>query len=546
LSDDQKSIIFKPDQIFAYGETVSVNVRPGIATISGASLNGLSFQFTIQKTRAVENSSNQIPWDREPVANRENELSPTVKPGLTTSQYRTVPVDFPVINVSVPANGTGDGYLFLSNFSFSFVQTLSNYLLMVDDRGEPVFYHQFPAGDQGLDFKKQPNGWLTYYDFNLGAFLVMDSAYSIIDVISAQNGYYTDVHELKILPNGHMLLMIYDPQPVDMTPYGGLADASVVGLVIQELDSQKNVVFQWRSWDHLDQFPFTDSEYPLTDPYIDYIHGNAIEVDYDGHLLISTRHLNEVFKINRINGGVMWILGGKGNQFDFGTDEGFSFQHDIRRLANGNITIFDNHNLGPAPEYSRVVEYRIDEYFKTVTRVWQFRNTPDTYSIAMGNAQRLPNGNTVIGWGSANPPTITEVKPDGSEAIELVLGNGHVTYRAFRFPWVGHPTTSPALVSDASSGNPALYYSWNGATEIKSYKVYGGVTPDTMSLLKEETRTGFETSTNISSWMNDYCYYQIMPIDNQDSETILSNLVLNPGPACNPSSIFLPMVSDSN
>ena len=374
----------------------------------------------------------------------------------------------------------------------------------------------------------------------------MDSHYQVIDTIFAGNGYPTDLHELQILPNGHMLLMIYDPQTVDMTSYGGLPDATVIGLVIQELDPQKNVVFEWRSWDHLDQIPFTDSSgIDLTASLIDYIHGNAIQVDYDGNLLLSTRHLSEVFKINRFNGDIMWILGGKSNQFDFGTDEGFSYQHDIRRLANGDITLFDNNDLGSVPQYSRGVEYQIDEYYKTATRVWQFRNTPETYSFAMGDVQRLPNGNTIIGWGSALTPAITEVKPDGSKAFELVLGNSMASYRAFRFPWVGHPTTPPVLVSDASSGNPTLYYSWNGATEIKSYKVYGGVTPDTMSFLTEQTKTGFETSTDISSWANDYCYFQIMPIDNSDSETQSSNMIFNPAAICNPSFVYLPSISTS-
>ena len=77
---------------------------------------------------------------------------------------------------------------------------------------------------------------------------------------------------------------------------------------------------------------------------MDYIHCNAIEVDADGHLLISSRNISEVTKVNRQTGEVIWHLGGKLNEFDFGAEIGFSRQHDIRHLENGNIMLFDNGN----------------------------------------------------------------------------------------------------------------------------------------------------------------------------------------------------------
>ena len=79
----------------------------------------------------------------------------------------------------------------------------------------------------------------------------------------------------------------------------------VVGLIIEEQDENKNVVFQWRSWDH---FKITDATYDidLTDSVVDYVHGNAIEVDDDGNLLISSRHMDEVTKIDRQTGEIIW------------------------------------------------------------------------------------------------------------------------------------------------------------------------------------------------------------------------------------------------
>ena len=56
-----------------------------------------------------------------------------------------------------------------------------------------------------------------------------------------------------------------------------------MGLIIQEIDENKNVVFQWRSWDHME---ITDAEHiNFTGTNIDYVHGNAIDYDHDGNIL---------------------------------------------------------------------------------------------------------------------------------------------------------------------------------------------------------------------------------------------------------------------
>jgi len=119
---------------------------------------------------------------------------------------------------------------------------------------------------------------------------------------------------------------------------------------------------------------------------------------------------------------------------------GFSHQHDARRLSNGNLMLFDN-GFYHDPPFSRVVEYRLDEARKTATLVWEYRPAPSIIAWAMGSAQRLPNGNTLIGWGSANP-TVTEVNPAGEKVTEVTFPTGIVSYRAFRFDW------PPVLAAD--------------------------------------------------------------------------------------------------
>jgi hypothetical protein len=146
--------------------------------------------------------------------------------------------------------------------------------------------------DMCTDFKMQPNGQLTYYDTYAGQFFALDEQYRIVDSFSCGGGAETDEHELRILPNGHALLLGDDPEIVDMSalvPFGD-STATVIGNIIQELDADKNVVFEWRSWDH---FQVTDATHEnLTASVIDYEHANALDVDHDGNILLSSRHMD--------------------------------------------------------------------------------------------------------------------------------------------------------------------------------------------------------------------------------------------------------------
>ena len=435
LSDDERTIVFNPQDRFTEGETITVTLHDGLRTATGNPVDPLEFTFVVSPKKVFIDPMYSLLSELEgshQVQAEMKALPPSQKTRESVSNASTgdsLPSDFPSRTILV-SNDPSPGKIFLSNFDLT--NTSVPYLMILDNTGKPIFYRKMNGNC--LDFKVQPNGTLTYWDGSLSYFIALDSAYQVVDNYQCGNGYSTDLHELRVLPNGHALVLSYDPETVDMSQVipGGDPSATVIGLIIQELDREKNVVFQWRSWDH---FQITDATHEdLLASSIDYVHGNALELDNDGNILLSCRHMDEVTKINRQTGEIMWRLGGKNNQFTFINDPiGFSHQHAIRRLPNGNVTLFDNGNFH-TPEYSRALEYQLDEQNKTVTLVWQFRNTPDNYGYAMGNIQRLDSGNTLIGWGTSNP-TVTEVRPDGPKAFELILPVRNYSYRAFRFPW---------------------------------------------------------------------------------------------------------------
>ncbi len=352
-----------------------------------------------------------------------------------------VPQDFPDVNVTVSDN-PAPGYIFISNWPF--FQPTGNvpFLMMLDNSGWPVHYQELDTPINN-DFKMQPDGTFTYNDAM--QFYVLDDTLQPFDVYTAGNGRSTDTHELRVLPNGHALLLAFSMRTADMTGFGGKENARLEDCYIQEVDNFGNVYWEWSTADHFDILD-TTPDVDKTGLLVDWVHSNAIDIDTDGNVLLSNRHLDEITKIDRTTGDIIWRLGGqecRNNQFTFTNDfivdgvdtlfYGFSHQHAVRRLDNGDILLFDNGNL-KNPHFSRAVEYSLDEVNFTATRVWQFRDSPDVVSEAMGYTQRLENGNTLIGWGaSENDIAVTEVRPDGSKAFEMYFPENVVSYRAFRF-----------------------------------------------------------------------------------------------------------------
>ena len=77
----------------------------------------------------------------------------------------------------------------------------------------------------------------------------MDSLQNIVDTVYCQNGYMADNHDFMALSNGNYVLISYDEQPyaMDTIVTGGDSNAIVEGLIIQELDPNHNVIFEWKS-----------------------------------------------------------------------------------------------------------------------------------------------------------------------------------------------------------------------------------------------------------------------------------------------------------
>lgn len=422
-------VLLKPLKNFETSEVVTVTCGSSIKYLNGDKIQPYSFTFRVKASKET------------------NVNESLIYKSIIEKEFGTVPINFilnasggPLLNV-VQSSYPSAGKIFISNFAINPGPGKTPMLIIADNKGNFIFQKEMT--DYCYDFNVQPNGHLTYFHNGFKKFYEMDENYTVIDSFYTGNGYATDLHELRLLPNRHALLMSYDTKFIDSSgsrPKSGgfpntqfkTASVAVVGLIIQEIDENKNVVFQWRSWDH---FKISDATHEdMGASVIDYVHGNAIELDHDGHLMISSRHMDEITKINRQTGNIIWRLGGKNNDFTFINDpDGFSHQHAIRRIENGNITLYDNGNFHNPP-YSRAVEYKLDEINMTATLVWQYRNNPDVYGRATGYVQRLDNGNTLICWG-LTPSTLTEVRYDGTKVLEMNFSESNFAYRSYKYLW---------------------------------------------------------------------------------------------------------------
>ena|SRR5215208_512519 len=400
------------------------------------------------------------------------------------------------IEVTRRAQGTSFGYIFVALKEGAG----EHGPMIVDDQGQLVWYSKYRSA---RDFKVQRyrgRPVLSWWEgrvvagHGVGEYVIFDRSYREIARVRAGNGYRGDLHEFLITPENTALITAYEAVRMDLSAIGGPVDGRVWEGIAQEVDIETGrVLFEWHSLEHIR----LDESYvePPQDPaYLyDYFHINSIDVDDDGDLIVSARNTWSVYKIDHNTGEVLWRLGGKRSDFEMGYNTRTAFQHDARR-QDGTITIFDN-GAGPRQvhDQSRAVVVGLNEEEMSATLVRAYGSPEGLLATSQGNAQLLPDTNVFVGWGSE--PFISEFSYDGELLLNGRFPPDGESYRAFRFPWSGHPADDPAVAVERGPNEKVkLYASWNGATEVASWEVLAGERPGRLEPLGSVPRDGFETA----------------------------------------------------
>ena len=512
ISDN--TVIFKPHAPFSPAEKVHVSVK---VTLPGWE-QALAYHFTTTKITLFDPAVFRACSDEFAV---ESQLAKSTAPlptygEMTVINGVAVPGDFPLFEPSIFKEGTAPGKIFLNNWIGS------PYIMIFENDGTPYFYQR--VEERARDFKLQANGLLSRrFRHNLHCFVAMDSNYALVDTFRCTNGYDTDEHELIIEPDGHYFLIALGYRTVDMSKLvpGGKTSATIIDNHVQEFDANHNLVFEWLCFDYFD---IRDAVHEnLKDDHIDYLHMNSIAVDYDGHIIISSRHLSEITKIDRQTGDIIWRLGGGNNEFDFVNDEHeISYQHHVRPVPgkSNHYTAFDNGNYHQ-PQFSRAVEFKVDTQNMTATKVWEYPRQPGRYSNWMGNAQRLANGNTFINWADGSLPKATEVTPEGEVVYEGDFVEYSHCYRAFRFEWES-VAAKPYLIIESLPDRVTLIFNKFGDTNVKEYIIYGGRTENSLVPIDTTVNT-YAHFTNLKN--NSRYYFNVCAVDLNGNHSQFSDII---------------------
>ena len=350
-----------------------------------------------------------------------------------------LPPKFPTIEVISQPDLMEPGVTLFSDFD-------EGLLIIVNEIGEVIWYY-----DDKNDFGRPIYGARRLSNGNL---LFLESGFQIVEinmigtVVLSWQTIFSELntaieiefshHEVFEMPSGNLLLLssevrAFDNYPTSETdPTAPVETANIVGDVIVEFSRDGAVLNEWKLIDLLDPYRIgydsLDSLWDFVYPEAvggtrDWSHGNAVIYDpNDDSIIVSVRHQDAVIKISRKTGELIWILGPHENWktpfnrylFNFPPGDDFEWPyhpHAPELTPDRTILLFDNGNFRASPfdpkvedsnNYSRAVEYQIDEATMEINQIWEYRGLANEtlFSQTMGDVDSLPEtGNVLITFG---------------------------------------------------------------------------------------------------------------------------------------------------
>ena len=342
---------------------------------------------------------------------------------------------------------------------------------------------------------------------------------------------YSSHHDLKPLPNGNVLLIVWERKSAAQAFAAGRDPALLTGasfypdaiVEVQPVSPTTGVVvWEWHTWDHLVQDfdpqaanygdvaahpELLDINYP---PVVlangDWTHANGIDYEPSHDwIVLSCRERSEILVIDHStttaqaagHTGGRWGKGGDllyrwGNPAAYragaAADQRSFFQHCPRFIppgvpGAGNLTLFNN-DYGPGVSAVFELQLPLDAQGNFVlgpggrygpdAPAWSF-SAPGFFSPFISSAERLPNGNTLVCSGVQG--VLFEVTPDGQVPWAVQPGGTGIFQASYvdRTLWASSDT-----VSVARGGAVALELRTGSAHAGEMYLVLGslsGTTP---------------------------------------------------------------------
>ena len=206
------------------------------------------------------------------------------------------------------------------------ITTANTPALVTDRDANPIWYYDVGVGNAAFPFKLLPNGHIVLsifqpagtgslireVDLSGDVIREMDAAALGQKMISAGYDFVPGSfhHDFLPLANGHLIVLVnFTKDFTDLPGYPGTTWVLGDGLI--DLDQNWNPVWAWNSFDYLDVNRHLNG-------LPDWTHSNALLYSSaDGNLLLSMRHQSWVLKIDYNNGAgagnIIWELGYQGS-----------------------------------------------------------------------------------------------------------------------------------------------------------------------------------------------------------------------------------------
>ncbi|MGA7703944.1 MAG: MFS transporter [Solirubrobacteraceae bacterium] len=332
-----------------------------------------------------------------------------------------------------------------------------------------------------------------------GEYVVANQHYQPVAHLKGKDGWVLTLHEI-VIKGEDAWVTANKNIAKDLSKYGGAYNGALIDSAVQEYNIKTGKLLS--TWDALDHIPLEDSyaSVPTNGFPWDAYHVNSISLTDRGQFLVSMRNTWAAYLVDAGSGRIEWTLGGKRSSFTFGKGADFQWQHDVAFGPGSTVTMFDDHccqltgggTSVPATAASRGLVLKLDESAKTAMLVAQYSGGDQFETEYMGDTQPLPSGNSFIGWGSE--PYLSEYSRAGKQLLQGRFPGPDLSYRSTLEPWVGLPLTTPAGAAREVGGRTMVYASWNGATQVASWRVLAGSDAGNLKPVALAARSGFETA----------------------------------------------------
>jgi EmrB/QacA subfamily drug resistance transporter len=338
-----------------------------------------------------------------------------------------------------------------------------------------------------------------------GEWVVVNQHYQPVARLKATGGWVLTLHEIAI--RGDVAWVTANKNiPMNLSKYGGAYNGALIDSAVQEYDIKTGKLL--RNWDALKHIPLSQSQASLPTngfPW-DAYHINSIDLAGGRSFLVSMRDTWGAYMVDIESGQIEWTLGGRDSSFKLGRGAGFEWQHDVKLQPDSTVSIYDDHccQLTGGGTYvdptgpSRGLILKLDQQAHTASLVADYKRAGDFDAAYMGDTQPLAKGNVLVGWGSE--PYFSEYSRSGRLLMEGQLPGPNLSYRATLEQWVGLPLAAPAGAAvRGDDGQTTVYASWNGATELASWRVMAASGAGHLAAVAHAAKSGFETAIQVSS-----------------------------------------------